>query len=70
MTVRIVQPASGANYLQFAYGDGTENLTAGQLIDVDPGSVLETAIGIANLVVPSSQALADAANGGAGGVSN
>jgi hypothetical protein len=70
MTVRIVQPASGANYLQFAYGDGTENLVKGQLIDVDPGSALETAIGAGNLVIPSSQALADAANGGTGAISN
>ena len=70
MTVRIVTPASGANYLQFAYGDGTEILTAGQLIDVDPGSALETAIGVANLTLPTAQVLSTAANGGAGAISN
>ena len=70
MTVRIVTPASGANYLQFSYGDGVENLTAGQLIDVDPGSALETAIGVANLTLASGPVLATAANGGSGAISN
>jgi len=70
MTVRTVTPASGALYLSFAYGAGTEILTAGQLIDVDPGSALETAIGAANLTPLSGQALATAANGGAGAISN
>ena len=63
-------PASGAAYLSFPYGDGVENLTAGQLIDVDPGSALETAIGVANLTPLTGQQLATAANGGAGAVSN
>lgn len=44
MTVRTVTPASGALSMSFAWGDGTEILQAGQLIDVDPGSALETAI--------------------------
>ncbi len=70
MTVRIVTPASGALYLSFAYGDGVENLTAGQLIDVDPGSALEQAIGAGNLTPLTGQQLATAANGGAGAVSN
>lgn len=51
-------------------GDGTEILQAGQLIDVPPGSDLETAIGAGNLTDPTAQQLADAANGGAGAVSN
>ena len=70
MTVRTVTPASGALSMSFAWGDGTEILTAGQLIDVDPGSALETAIGIANLTPLNAVQLADAANGGAGAVSN
>jgi hypothetical protein len=45
-------------------------LPAGTLIDVTPGSALETAIGTGNLGSLSIQALSDAANGGAGGISN
>lgn len=70
MTVRTVTPASGALSMSFAWGDGTEILQAGQLIDVDPGSALETAIGLANMTPLSGQQLATAANGGAGAVSN
>lgn len=71
MSVRVVTPASGANFLSFTYGDGgTEFLTAGQLLDVVPGSAAEAAIGTANLTLASGQVLAEAANGGAGAVSN
>lgn len=70
MTVRTVTPASGSLSMSFAWGDGTEILTAGQLIDVDPGSALETAIGAGNLTDLTGQQLSDAANGGAGAVSN
>jgi hypothetical protein len=70
MTVRIVSPASGAVSLSFAYGESTEILTAGELIDVPPGSALEDAIGTGNLTVPTAKQLSDAANGGAGAVSN
>lgn len=70
MTVRTVTPADGSVSFAFAWGDGTEILTAGQLIDVDPGSALETAIGVANLTPLNAAQLADAANGGAGAVSN
>lgn len=70
MTVRTVSPADGSLSMSFAWGDGTEILTAGQLIDVEPGGALETAIGSANLTPLSGQALAAAANGGAGAVSN
>ena len=45
-------------------------LPAGTLLDVAPGSALETAIGSGNLGTLSNQALQDAANGGAGGISN
>ena len=70
MTVRIVTPASGAVSMSFAWGDGTEILTAGELIDVEPGSALETAIGVSNLTLPNAQVLATAANGGSGAISN
>ena len=51
-------------------GRQQEILQTGELIDVDPGSALETAIGAANLTALNAQQLADAANGGAGAVSN
>jgi len=70
MTVRIVQPADGSLRLAFAYGDGTEYLTAGQLLDVEPGSAIEAAIGTANLTLATGPVLATAANGGSGAVSN
>ncbi len=70
MTVRTVTPASGALYLQFAYGDGTEILTAGQVLDVEPGSAIEAAIGVANLTPLNPVQLADNAMGGGGFVSN
>ena len=70
MTVRTVTPASGALSMSFAWGDSEEILQTGELIDVDPGSALETAIGAANLTALNAQQLADAANGGAGAVSN
>lgn len=70
MTVRIVQPADGSDYLTFAYGDGTEHLTKGQILDVEPGSAAETAIGVTNLTPLNAAQLADAANGGGGFVSN
>ena len=70
MSVRTVTPASGAPYLAFGYGDGTEHLQSGQLISVEPGSALEAAIGAGNLTDLTGQALADAAAGGAGAVSN
>lgn len=43
MSIRIVASAGGALSRTFAWSDGTEVLTARQLIDVDPGSALETA---------------------------
>lgn len=46
------------------------NLTAGTVLDVPPGSALETAIGAGSLTALTGQQLNDAANGGVGGVSN
>ena len=48
----------------------TSTVLAGSLIDCAPGSALETAIGAGNLGTLGQQALQDAANGGAGGISN
>ena len=41
-----------------------------QVLDVPPGSALEAAIGAGNLVPLNAVQLADAANGGAGAISN
>lgn len=70
MSVRVVQPADGSERLAFAYGDGTEYLAAGQILDVEPGSAIEAAIGVTNLTPLNAVQLADAANGGGGAVSN
>ena len=70
MSVRIVTPASGALSLTFSYGDGTEIVQARQLISVDPGSALETAIGVSNLSLPTAQQLASSVAGAEGAVSN
>ena len=70
MTVRTVTPADGSVSMSFPWGDGEEILTAGELIDVEPGGALESAIGVINLTPLNAQQLADAANGGAGAVSN
>ena len=70
MTIRIRQPADGTSYVSFTWDSGQQILTEGQLIDVPPGSALESAIGVPNLVIPTSAQLTDAAAGGAGAVSN
>ena len=45
-------------------------LQRGQLVDVEPGSVLETDIGAENLTDPTAADLASSANGSGGQVSN
>jgi hypothetical protein len=71
VSVRICQPADGTNYVSFTWDSGTQILTRGSLIDVPPGSTLETAIGVSSLVLPTAQQLASSVNGAEGGaVSN
>jgi len=70
MTVRVVSPADLSAYVTYTWDNGQQTLAKGQLISVDPGSALETAIGAGNLITPASQVLTDAANGGAGAISN
>ncbi len=71
MSVRVVQPADGTEFVAFAYGDGYEHLARGQILDVEPGSDIEAAVGLQNLTPLAGQQLASAANGGVGcGVSN
>jgi len=52
------------------WGDGTAIYQAGQLVDVPPGSALESAIGLPNMTPATAQQLASAANGCGGWVSN
>ena len=49
MTVRIVQPADGTAYVSLRLGQRHRDPDRGQIIDVEPGWALETAIGAANL---------------------
>ena len=70
MSVRVVTLAGGALNLTFGWDGGTASLTAGTVLDVPPGSALETAIGAGNLIPLTSQALVSEQQGGGGGVSN
>ena len=70
MTLRVVIPASGAAQLTISYlagvGTGwpqTDMLRAGQVLDVLPGSPLESAIGAGNLTALTGALLANAING-------
>ncbi len=66
MSVRVV-----TNSVTFTWGDSSsERLQAGQLIDVPPGSALETAIGTGNLSAPTAGQLLKAQSGSGGQVSN
>jgi hypothetical protein len=72
MTLRMVTPASGAAQLSISYNPGglngpeTDMLTAGQILDVIPGSALETAIGVTNLTTLSATMLNNALTGSDG----
>jgi hypothetical protein len=63
MTLRTVNPASGANQLTVTWGGSpggppsTEVLCKGQVLDVLPGSALETAIGAGNLTALTGNTL-------------
>ena len=71
MTVQQMTPASGALSLAFPWGDGTADLTAGELlVSVPPGSALEAAIGLANMTPLTGQQLATRRTAAAGAVSN
>jgi hypothetical protein len=60
------------NTVTYNWGEAgcSYTLPAGTIIDCAPGSALETAIGAGNLGSMSGPVLADAANGGAGAISN
>jgi hypothetical protein len=59
MTLRQATPANGADQITIAWDGGGTILTAGQVLDVPPGSALESAIGLSNLTTLSGTALAD-----------
>ena len=58
MTLRTVTPASGAAQITINWDNGGTILTAGQVLDVVPGSAHETAIGTGNLTALTGTALA------------
>jgi hypothetical protein len=66
MTIRMITPADGSGSVILSWDYGGQVLQARQLIDVPPGSQLETAIGLANLADATALQLASAQNGGGG----
>ena len=70
MTARMVIPADSSASVSFTWDGGAMTLARRQVLDVPPGSALETAIGSANLVPLSGQALVSDQQGGGGGASN
>jgi len=71
MTLRVVTPTSGAAQIGISYQPGgtawpeTDTLTAGQILDVLPGSPLETALG-SNITALTGAALTSAITGSGG----
>jgi hypothetical protein len=63
MTMRTVTPASGAAQLVINYDNGGSTVTAGQVLDVPPGSPLESALGLSNLTALTGTALANVQGG-------
>jgi hypothetical protein len=66
----MVIPADSTASVTFTWDGGAVTLARRQVLDVPPGSALESAIGAGNLVPLAGTQLTDAANGGAGAVSN
>ena len=64
MSLRTVTPANGAAQLTINWDGGGSVVTAGQVLDVAPGSALETAIGAGNLTALTGTALANDQGGG------
>ena len=57
MSLRTVTPANGAAQLTINYDGGGSVVQAGEVLDVPPGSALESAIGLSNLTALTGQAL-------------
>ncbi len=72
MTFRMVTPSGGARQLKISYNPGgfdgpqVDMLTAGQVLDVIPGSALESAIGLGNLTALTGTLLNNALTGSDG----
>jgi hypothetical protein len=70
MSIRVVAPADGSQGVTVSWDWASQVLPARQMLDVPPGSALETAIGGTNLASATAQQLASAANGTGGAVTN
>jgi hypothetical protein len=72
MTIRVVAPADGSGSVTVSWDLDPVLLQEGTILDVLPGSALESAIGVANLVTMGTQQQANAQNGcgGTGWVAN
>ncbi len=72
MTFRMVTPSGGARQLKISYnlggfdGPQVDMLTAGQVLDVIPGSALESAVGLSNLTSLTGPLLINAQTGSDG----
>jgi len=66
MTLRVVTPADGSGAVTIDWDHSRIAVPAGTVVDVDPGSALETAYGVTNLEDLSGAALADAQSGSGG----
>jgi hypothetical protein len=70
MPVRQVTPADGSTGVTIGWDLGTVFLQSGTVLDVPPGSALESTIGLANLTLLSVPELDSCQQGSAGAVSN
>jgi hypothetical protein len=66
MTLRVVTPADGSGAVTISWDHSRIAVPAATVVDVDPGSSLETAYGTTNLADLSGAALASAQDGGGG----
>jgi hypothetical protein len=70
MSLRQVTPADGSQGVTIGWDLGQQFLQAGTVLDVPPGSALESAIGTGNLTPLSGPELDDLTQSGGGAVSN
>ncbi len=72
MTLRVVTPSGGQAQVSVSYAVGgfdgpqVDLLTAGQVVDIIPGSPLESAIGLGNLTALTGTLLNNAQTGSDG----
>ena len=70
MTLRQIAPSDGSSGVSFGWDLGQVFLQSGTVLDVPPGSDLESSIGLVNLSPLSGPEQDDLAQGGGGAVSN